>query len=249
MESPHAPNPHPTPDPGISRRACHCPQRHGPPRLVVLTGGPGAGKTAVLEIVRRHFCRHVAVLPEAASMLFGGGFPRTRALEGRMAAQRAIFHVQRELERLAASEHNPAVILCDRGTLDGLAYWPASHASFFEQVVATRASELARYACVIHLRTPEGESGYDHANPLRIESAREAHAIDERIVLAWEAHPRRVFVDAAVSFMEKASHAVEAVEREVREACMRCAKNGFHHAESISEPSATSSRDHGRDDG
>jgi predicted ATPase len=43
------------------------------PKLVVLTGGPGAGKTALLEVVRRHFCEHVVVLPEAASIVFGGG--------------------------------------------------------------------------------------------------------------------------------------------------------------------------------
>lgn len=43
---------------------------------VVLTGGPGAGKTAVLELVRRAVCRHVRVLPEAASVVYGGGFPR-----------------------------------------------------------------------------------------------------------------------------------------------------------------------------
>ena len=40
---------------------------------MVLTGGPGAGKTAVLEVVRRTFCEHVTVLPEAASILFMGG--------------------------------------------------------------------------------------------------------------------------------------------------------------------------------
>ncbi len=31
---------------------------------MVLTGGPGAGKTAILELVRRTLCPHVALLPE-----------------------------------------------------------------------------------------------------------------------------------------------------------------------------------------
>lgn len=35
-------------------------------RRVVLTGGPGAGKTATLELIRQSFCEHVHVLPEAA---------------------------------------------------------------------------------------------------------------------------------------------------------------------------------------
>jgi hypothetical protein len=65
----------------------------------------------------------VKVLPEAASIVFGGGFPRGEGSELRRAAQRAIFYVQRELEA-AADANNPAIILCDRGTLDGVAYWP-----------------------------------------------------------------------------------------------------------------------------
>jgi predicted ATPase len=57
--------------------------------LVVLTGGPGAGKTALLEIARRNFCEHIAVLPEAVSIVFGGGFWRKETAPARRAAQRA----------------------------------------------------------------------------------------------------------------------------------------------------------------
>jgi predicted ATPase len=103
---------------------CDCDRRHQT-RRVVLTGGPGAGKTAVLELVRATACRHVRILPEAASVVFGGGFPRHDGFEERRAAQRAIFHVQRELETLGEAE-GAAILLCDRGTLDGLAYWPGS---------------------------------------------------------------------------------------------------------------------------
>ena len=67
-------------------------------RRVVLTGGPGAGKTAVLELIRLFFCVHVRTLPEAAGIVFGGGFPRSDRQVLRQAAQRAIYHVQRELE-------------------------------------------------------------------------------------------------------------------------------------------------------
>jgi predicted ATPase len=73
-------------------------------QTIVLTGGPGAGKTAVLELVRQQFCAHVEVLPEAAGIVFGGGFPRTGSLEWRRGAQRAIFFVQRELESIGEAE-------------------------------------------------------------------------------------------------------------------------------------------------
>ena len=103
-------------------RVCDCTGPHVK-RRVVLTGGPGAGKTAILELVRQSFCEHVKILPESAGIVFGGGFPRDGRLEFRRAAQRAIFYVQRELEE-AADADNPALVLCDRGTVDGGAYWP-----------------------------------------------------------------------------------------------------------------------------
>ena len=43
---------------------CKCNALEHEPRRVVLTGGPGLGKTAVLEIVRRTFCNHVQILRE-----------------------------------------------------------------------------------------------------------------------------------------------------------------------------------------
>ena len=67
-------------------------------RRVVITGGPGAGKTASLEVARRTLCEHVGFARESASIVFGGGFPREHREAAACAAQRAIFHVQRELE-------------------------------------------------------------------------------------------------------------------------------------------------------
>ena len=76
-------------------------------RLIVLTGGPGAGKTAVLEIVSRMLNHHIAVLPEGASLLFAGGFPRQDSPAARRAAQRAIFHVQHELSAGLGGRQGP----------------------------------------------------------------------------------------------------------------------------------------------
>ena len=108
---------------------CECSDVHQQ-RRVVLTGGPGAGKTALLELIRHSFCAHVRVLPEAASVVFGGGFRREDDTACRRAAQRAIFYVQHELEA-AAESHNPAIVLCDRGTVDGVAYWPGAAEEFW----------------------------------------------------------------------------------------------------------------------
>jgi predicted ATPase len=198
--------------------ACGCNAPHDR-RRVVLTGGPGAGKTAVLELIRQSFCGHVRVLPEAAGIVFGGGFPRDGRPGLLQAAQRAIFYVQRELESAADSE-NPAVVLCDRGTVDGAAYWPGPD-DFWSSVDTTLEQQLRRYDAVIHLRTPALTSGYNHENPLRTESAVEAAAIDEKIAHAWETHPRRFIVDASMDFLVKATRAIEILRGEMPECCRR----------------------------
>lgn len=197
-------------------RPCDCTEHHTP-RRVVLTGGPGAGKTAVLELIRLFFCPHVVTLRESAGIVFGGGFPRNSRWELRQAAQRAIYHVQRELESTAEID-NAAVVLCDRGTLDGSAYW-AGPGSLWSSVGTTVDAELARYHAVIHLRTPTTPDAYGRDNPLRIESLAEAGEVDVRIAEAWSGHPRRFVVDATTDFLSKAARALELLRQEVPECC------------------------------
>lgn len=196
--------------------ACDCTEIHNP-RRIVLTGGPGAGKTAVLELVRQSFCRHVTVLPESAGIVFGGGFPRGVRPSLRRAGQRAVFHVQRELEA-SVEDEDVAIVLCDRGTIDGGAYWPGP-GEFWTAVGTTLDQEFQRYAAVIHLRTPSGASGYNHRNPLRTESAVEAAAIDARIAEIWRGHPHLHMIEPTANFLEKATRAIEIIRTEVPECC------------------------------
>lgn len=199
--------------------SCPCAQQRHDPRLVVVTGGPGAGKTAVLEMARRSLCGHVVILPEAAGIVFGGGFPRLDSLPARRAGQHAIFCVQRQLERLHLEERRAAVVLCDRGTLDGLAYWPGERDDFETDMAVTVDAELARYQAVIHLRTPGRDRGYDHSNPLRTEDPDTAAEIDSRVAGSWREHPNRTIIDATVDFPNKAQRALKAVAAELPPCC------------------------------
>jgi len=203
----------------IGTHPCTCGHEHHDTKLIAVTGGPGAGKTAVLELAARMFCAHVAVLPEAASIVFGGGFPRHDTEAGRRAAQRAIFHMQREVETLVIEERRVAIALCDRGTVDGLAYWPGSAEAYWEQVGATLRTELARYAAVIHLSTPDAEHGYNHDNVLRIETAAEAIALDRRISAAWNGHPHHFVVSSQSDFLAKATDALRRIRDELPACC------------------------------
>jgi predicted ATPase len=197
-------------------RYCRCQSKHERRRIVV-TGGPGAGKTAVLELLRQSVCRHVRVLPESAGIVFGGGFPRSDSAGVRQASQRAIYFVQRELEAAADAEE-AGVVLCDRGCVDGAAYW-CGREDFWSAVGTSREAALARYDAVVHLRVPNANNGYGHQNPLRVESAAEALEIDERILQAWAGHPRRYIIDATSAFLTKAQLAVAVLQRELPECC------------------------------
>ena len=195
-------------------------------KFVVLTGGPGAGKTAVLEMARKDLCRHCALLPEAASMIFAGGFWRLPSETAQRAAQRAIFHVQSEMEELVASEGRWTFALCDRGTLDGLAYWPGLEEHYWSQVQSDLSTELAKYHAVIHLRVPDGDGGYNQQNLLRTETAQQAQAIDHRIEQIWSRHPRYLQVPNFKNFFDKMQSALELIEAELPVCCPRSLLRG-----------------------
>lgn len=197
--------------------SCGCEINHTP-RLVVLTGGPGAGKTAVLEVLAQQACRHVLLLPEVASILWRGGFPRRDGVALRRAAQRAIVRVQHELQRYAIEQPTTALVVCDRGSLDSLAYWPGSAAEYFADLDTTEERELARYAAVIHMRSAPREHGY-FTTPVRPETAEQAREIDQKIFEVWSRHPNRTVVESQPDFLTKLEEALALLRAQIPACC------------------------------
>lgn len=208
-----------TNNPNVCEGKCHCHENLFNPHLIVLTGGPGAGKTAVLEMAKKVLCKHIAILPEAASIVFGGGFWRMDSSSARLAAQRAIFHVQVEMENLVKDEKKWAIGLCDRGTLDSLAYWPASEKSFWEMSRSDAKNEYEKYLAVIHLRSPTDLLGYNQQNPLRTETAVQAKEIDQKIAEAWVGHPNYEVIESTENFLTKAQTALKLIAKHIPECC------------------------------
>lgn len=186
------------------------------PQKIVLTGGPSGGKTTLAKAIQQEFASHVITVPEAASVIFGGGWPRRKTLVGVQHQQRAIFLVQRELESLIAGENPDRLILCDRGSLDGVAYWPGPGpgSDFLSEVRSSFQEEVERYDWILHLDTAPA-SYYDVTNPLRNESFEEAWKLNERIKEAWALHPQRFVIGNSVTghFFEKLQSAMFVVEK------------------------------------
>ena len=183
---------------------------------LVLTGGPSGGKTTLAQAIQKEFAAHVVVAPEAASILYGGGWPRRKTISGVQHQQKAIYFTQRELESLIQEENMDRLVVCDRGSLDGIAYWPGPGpgVEFLSAIGSSVEKEAARYQWVIHLDTAPA-SYYDLSNPLRNESYEEAWKLNEKIKSAWSAHPQRFVIDNNESgqFLDKLQRALFVVEK------------------------------------
>ena len=196
----------------ISKRSNHC--------RIVLTGGPGGGKTTAADLFRREIGERVVVVPEAATMFFSGGFPRIQDDDGAAeAAQRAIFHVQRNLEDLQAARFPGRILLCDCGTVDGAAYWPGTEDAFFEAMGTTLAQQLARYDAVIFFESAAegGMEVVESNNPIRNESVARARELDARLHKLWCHHPRFVLVPHNRSFFKKITFGLASIESIVQQ--------------------------------
>lgn len=171
---------------------------------IALTGGPGGGKTTAADLLRRELGSRIVIVPESATILFAGGFPRSQHLEANRAAQRAIFHVQRNLEDVQSALYPDRVLLCDRGTVDGAAYWHDGEESFFRALGTTLDAELSRYDAVVFFETAAVAGlSIEGGNPVRCESLAQAVELDRRLRSLWAQHPRFTLIPHSSSFLEK----------------------------------------------
>ena len=146
-------------------------------------------------------------------MIFSGGIERTSDDKVTCAQQIAIFNLQRNLEDVQREKYPDCLILCDRGCLDGLAYWPGSDEDFFRTMNTTLNDELDRYDAVIFFETA-ARSGQEikSNNPIRNESEAKAIVLDERLQQIWSQHPNFYLVGSSESFIRKIMFGIMTIE-------------------------------------
>lgn len=181
---------------------------------IVLTGGPGAGKTTAADLYRRELGESLVIVPEAATILYRGGFPRDGEGEVLKETQRTIYELQKGLEEVQAKHYCSRILLCDRGTIDGAAYWPDDAKDFFNAMGTTIEDEYDRYDAVIFFETAAvGGISIEGGNPARVESTEEAVALDRKLRDLWSRHPGYIFVPHHASFLEKINTGLVALRR------------------------------------
>ena len=181
---------------------------------IVLTGGPGGGKTTAADLLRREIGDSLVVVPEAATLLFSGGFPRLSGVAPQRSTQKAIYHVQVGLEDVHARAYPERVLICDRGTVDGAAYWPTNGYDFFEMVESDLETEMARYDAVLFFETAAvGDLRIEGGNRVRIENNKQAIELDLKLRQLWSQHPNYTLIAHTESFIEKLNVALKCMRR------------------------------------
>lgn len=193
----------------------------------VLTGGPCGGKTTALARVflflrERGF--EVITCPEAFTVLATNGmsfdFFTTPGM-GKI-IQGTVMDVQMNLEdsveRVLRARGKPAVILSDRGVMDGSVYVTKDE---FQQVMDEHSTDVVqlrdnRYDAVFHLVTcaDGAEKHYTlENNKARTETPGEAITADKKTQKAWLGHPHLYVLDNTTDFEGKMERLMDVVSK------------------------------------
>jgi thymidylate kinase len=183
-------------------------------KQIVITGGPGGGKTSILEVIKKHFENKVDTVSEAATILYGGGFPHRLDGESMRHIQTAIYYVAKEHENLVSLTGKTNINICDRGTLDGIAYWPSTGKTFFETLNTTLEKEYSRYQLVIYLRSPRDTNNYSNGGQ-RIENHLLALEVDKKMEQIWSKHKNLRIVEDTKHFLSKINNVINILEIEI----------------------------------
>lgn len=180
---------------------------------IVITGGPGGGKTTALDLFRRELLGEVVVVPESATAIFESGVKRSEDFEVIKLVQKTIFDYQKNIESIYEVQNSSKVLLCDRGSLDGLAYWPNSDDSFFEMTNTSFERELKNYDAVIFFETAAKMGGdISTNNPYRNESNEKSIELDHKLRKIWEKHPEFYLVKSEDSFVGKIMRGIDVIK-------------------------------------
>jgi len=191
---------------------------------IVLTGGPGGGKTKVTEEITRYLEKHnykVFLISETATEIINSGLKMfgDDPIEP-IEFQRLVFKTQLFKEHLIESAIEnygecKKVIILDRGLMDNKAYITNSE---FELLLSefnlTEEDICKRYDIVIHLNTAAYlKSGYTKENnKARSEDEKEAIIRDQRVFESWSIHNNHYIVKPEIDFDIKKDNVLKIVQ-------------------------------------
>lgn len=179
------------------------------PKVITLTGGPGGGKTLLLNkiIEDAELCSKVVVCEEAIhGMRFVRMDPHSYEFQCALVAIQAA--TEENLSRAFVGT-NKRFIISHRGTLDPCAFWLSfgnSKESFFEMTGTSLEDHYRRYALVIHMESaavhmPEAYEHYPAAH--RSEDIAKALQLDRYLEDLWGNHSHYVKIEGTTHIEKK----------------------------------------------
>jgi predicted ATPase len=177
-------------------------------KRIVLTGGPAAGKSHISAAIASADPKGIYHVREAATQVYSSLGSRWDRMDvhNRRDAQRRIYALQTAQEATAtAAARADQILLLDRGTIDGAAYWPDGPEAYWQDLKTTLAAELARYDAVIWLETSAALGIYDgdKSNPVRFEAPEAAIESGRLLQRLWGGHPNLQKIGAFPRIEEK----------------------------------------------
>lgn len=169
---------------------------------IVLTGGPCAGKTTIIDKIREYLIDkgyNVFIVSETATEVIKSGIkPFGDNPLDTLSFQRIIFSQQLNkensvLDAIKSYKDGKAIVIFDRGILDNKAYMSIEQFNtLLNEFNLTELDICNRYDSVIHLNTAALlEQGYTlENNNARSESKEEAIKLDEKTYNAWNLHSK-----------------------------------------------------------
>ncbi|KNC50072.1 uncharacterized protein AMSG_05836 [Thecamonas trahens ATCC 50062] len=205
------------------------PTKAPPVHRVVLTGGPGGGKTSSLKRLTEHFTAlgfRVYSVPEVATLLWSGGV-KVSDLNSDLAVYqfqdtllKMIIALEDGYYSLAVASGQKSIIFCDRGAMDARAYMSASlWQAMMDENNWSNVAIRDRYTVVVHLVTAAigAEEHYEYGpGTPRQEPPEVARELDRKIRMAWLGHPYLVVVEnSSKQFERKLKRVVDVVAKRV----------------------------------
>jgi predicted ATPase len=188
---------------------------------IVLTGGPASGKTVISSAIAGSDPQRFVVVPESATQIYSAAKTRWDLVDvlGQREIQRKIYRHQREQEDQVAAQHPEKILILDRGTIDGAAYWPDGPEAYWLELGTTLDTELERYDRVIWLQTSAAIGIYDGSvsNEVRFEDAAGAIRSGELLVKLWGGHPSFRKVEARQSLADKIVEVRRVIDEELEQ--------------------------------
>ena len=192
---------------------------------IVLTGGPCAGKTTALKILRDYFSDKYNILcvsESSTELMSGGVFPKSfdnttefmEYLTRLQCIKEDIF--MNASSSISKRSKKDVIIFFDRGIFDVKAYMRDSD---FDTMMCnlkiSKKDALIRYDAVFHLCTAAINAPMSYGtfnNSIRTESMEESIELDYKTFQCWQLHPFLYRIDSCIDINDKFNVLINMIE-------------------------------------